>query len=250
MENREVINDTVKPYKKDENKTNQLREMFNTISGDYDFFNNLMSWGLAHSWRRKAMVWIKPYQHSHILDIATGTADMIIVAEKLLQPETLIGVDIAEDMLQIGREKLEKHHLTGKAVLEVGDCAALPYENERFDLVTISFGLRNLEKLSQSIREIHRVLQPGGHFLIIEVNEPKQGILAFLYRIYVKMYVMIAARLLSRDKEAYQYLAQSMHYFPQGKALIDILKSLDFKILKTRSFTFGVCTAYLLEKVN
>ncbi|MDX9747217.1 MAG: bifunctional demethylmenaquinone methyltransferase/2-methoxy-6-polyprenyl-1,4-benzoquinol methylase UbiE [Paludibacter sp.] len=250
MEDREVLNDAVKPYNKEVDKTSQLRDMFNTISQDYDFFNNLMSWGLAHRWRRKAMAWLQPYEHNHLLDIATGTADMIVLAEKLLQPQTMIGVDIAEDMLKIGRKKLEEHHLSTKAVLETGDCAALPYDNERFDLVTISFGLRNLEKLSQSLHEIHRVLKPGGHFLIIEVNEPQQGLLAVLYRLYVRIYVLFAAQLLSKDKDAYKYLTQSMHVFPQGKALIDILKAMDFKLLKTTSFTFGVCSAYLLEKVD
>jgi len=250
MENREVINDKVKPYKKQDGKTSQLREMFNTISQDYDFFNNLMSWGLAHRWRRKAMLWLKPFQHSTILDIATGTADMIVLAEKIFQPQELYGIDISEEMLKVGRTKTEHINIHKKAVLSVQDCASLQFENASFDVVTIAFGLRNLEKLSQSVGEINRVLKPGGHFLIVEVNEPQNGLLAFFYKIYIKLYVSLAASLLSKDKEAYAYLTQSMHSFPQGKMLIEILSSMGFKLLKNKSFTFGVCSAYLFEKIN
>ncbi|MDD3196331.1 MAG: bifunctional demethylmenaquinone methyltransferase/2-methoxy-6-polyprenyl-1,4-benzoquinol methylase UbiE [Paludibacter sp.] len=250
MDNREVVNDKVKPYKKQDSKTNQLREMFNTISKDYDFFNNLMSWGLAHTWRKKAILWLKGSDNSVLLDVATGTADILILAEKYLQPQQIYGIDISEEMLKIGRTKLEEHHLSEKTVLEVQDCANLQFKDGSFDTVTIAFGLRNLEKLSHSVEEINRVLKTGGKFLIVEVNEPQRGVLAFFYKIYVRMYVLFAARLLSDDKDAYKYLTQSMHFFPQGKALTEILTPLGFKLEKYKSFTLGVCSAYLFEKTN
>jgi demethylmenaquinone methyltransferase/2-methoxy-6-polyprenyl-1,4-benzoquinol methylase len=250
MAHKEVINDSVKPYNDRESKTYQLRKMFNTISKDYDFFNNLMSWGLAHLWRRKAMSWLNDFRTISLLDIATGTADMLLLAEKLLSPTEMRGIDISEEMMNVGREKLKSHQLDQKTKLEVMDCAELEYEDAKFDTVTIAFGIRNLERLSQSLGQINRVLQPGGRFLIIEMNEPQKGPLAVLYKIYVKLYVQLATSLLSKDKEAYNYLTKSMHYFPQGKALVEILTDHDFNLLKYKSFTFGVCSAYLLEKTN
>lgn len=250
MENREVINDSVKPYNDQENKTRQLRTMFNTISRDYDFFNNLMSWGLAHVWRRSAMKWLKPYGSDSLLDIATGTADMLVLADKVLQPSKMKGIDISEGMMKFGREKLIQHSLDHKSELIVMDCAELNFENEMFDTVTIAFGIRNLEKLSQSLHQINRVLKPNGRFLIVEMNEPQKGILALLYKLYIKLYVQMTTRLLSNDKEAYGYLTKSMHYFPQGKALIEILTASNFRLLKYKSFTFGVSSAYLLQKTD
>lgn len=250
MGNKEVLNDSVKPYNDEENKTRQLRTMFNTISRDYDFFNNLMSWGLAHVWRRTAMNWLKAFGSLSLLDIATGTADMILLAEKVLKPDRMKGIDISEEMMKYGREKLQRKAIDQKSELIVMDCAELQFDNEMFDTVTIAFGLRNLEKLSQSLREINRVLKPKGRFLIVEMNEPQKGVLAFLYQVYIKVYVQMTTRLLSTDKEAYSYLTKSMHHFPQGKALIEILTDSNFKLLKHKSFTFGVCSAYLLQKAD
>lgn len=250
MENKEVLNDKVKPYNQNESKTRQLKAMFNTISKDYDFFNNLMSWGLAHIWRRKGMLWLKIYKPDSLLDIATGTADMIVLADKILHPSLMRGIDISDQMISVGDVKLKAHDLDQKAKLEVQDCASLQFPENSFDAVSISFGIRNLEKLSQSISEINRVLKTGGHFLIIEMNEPQKGLVAFLYKVYVKIYIMMAARLLSNDKSAYQYLTKSMHYFPQGKDLVNIITALNFKMLKYKSFTMGVCSAYLFEKTN
>lgn len=250
MENKEVLNDKIKPYNDQENKTRQLRTMFNKISKDYDFFNNLMSWGLAHLWRRTAMKWLRPYESTKLLDIATGTADMILLAEKVLKPEQMKGIDISEEMMNYGREKLRRASLDQKSELLVMDCAELNFADESFDTVTIAFGIRNVEQLSKSLHEIHRVLKPDGRFLIVEMNEPQKGLLAYLYTLYIKVYVQLTTRLLSSDKEAYSYLTKSMHYFPQGKALIEILTESKFNLLKYKSFTFGVCSAYLLKKVN
>jgi len=250
MAHKEVLNDSVKPYNDRESKTHQLRNMFNTISKDYDFFNNLMSWGLAHLWRRKAMRWLHDYRTETLLDIATGTADMLLLADQLLSPEVLRGIDISEEMMNVGWEKLKSHRLDHKTELEVMDCAEMKFADSTFDSVTIAFGIRNLERLTQSLEQINRVLKTNGRFLIIEMNEPQKGPLAVLYKIYVKLYVQLATGLLSKDKEAYAYLTKSMHYFPQGKALIEILTDHDFRLLKYKSFTFGVCSAYLLEKTN
>jgi demethylmenaquinone methyltransferase/2-methoxy-6-polyprenyl-1,4-benzoquinol methylase len=251
MKRKVILNDSVKPYKNlQESKTSQLTVMFNTISKDYDSFNNLMSWGLAHIWRRKAMSWLKPYNPNSLLDCATGTADMIILAENMLQPATMTGIDISEDMMQIGREKILRKSLEKKVELKKMDCSQLSFDDQCFDALTIAFGIRNLEMLSQSIREMNRVLKKGGHLLIIEMNEPRHGILSFFYKLYIKLYVSMTVKLLAEDKDAYSYLMRSIHDFPQGKELVDILTANEFKLLRYKSFTLGVCSAYLVEKMN
>lgn len=245
---KEILNDEVRPYDEHENKTRQLEAMFNKISKHYDFFNDLMSLGMARFWRKKAVSYLKPYQPKKILDIATGTADMCVLACELLTPEAVIGVDISAEMMEVGKLKLKKHHLDEKVHFEVQDCANLEFQNDSFDAVMIAFGIRNFEKLSQSVSEINRVLKPGGVFLILEANEPHKGFLFRFYKCYMHYYVMITTHLLSKDKKAYDYLTKSMSIFPKGKALISILEEENFELLKYKSFTFGVSSAYLLKK--
>jgi demethylmenaquinone methyltransferase/2-methoxy-6-polyprenyl-1,4-benzoquinol methylase len=250
MNPKSILNDSIKPYNQEDSKTQQLTDMFNKISANYDFFNSLMSWGLAGHWRKSALKWLREYNPGSVLDIATGTADMILLTDKLLKPKRINGIDISASMLEIGRNKLKKNSLESRAELAVMDCSELTFSDESFGAVTISFGIRNLEKLSQSLGEIHRVLEQQGKFLIIEVNEPGKGIVSFFYKLYIKIYVMMAAGFLSNDKKAYAYLTNSMHHFPQGKALIKILTDMNFRLLRYKRFIPGVCSAYLVEKHN
>lgn len=249
MSKNTFTNEKVKPYESEEDKTSQLVRMFNNISGEYDRFNDLASLGLAHSWRRKSLGYLKTLAPKRILDIATGTADVCLEAYRILSPDTILGIDISEQMLEEGRLKLKSAGLDSKIQLELQDCASLPYPDDSFDAVTISFGLRNLEKLSESLTHIHRVLRPGGQFLIIEVNEPQSRLFNSLYHIYMKVIISISNLLFAKDKKAYKYLTRSMAAFPRGKQLISILEDHQLKSLHTRHFSFGVCSAYLLEKV-
>lgn len=244
----ELLNDQVKPYDPNEDKTKQLISLFDKISAHYDSFNNVISWGMAHSWRKEAVTFLKQFSPQKILDIATGTADMMVVMDKLLKPKKITGIDISAGMMEIGKQKVVKKHVRAKTEFLVEDAAALSFENQSFDAVTISFGIRNLEKLSQSLREINRVLKPGGHFLIIEVNQPDKGIMLLLYKLYIRIYMLFVTGLL--DKSDYKYLTNSMGAFPRGQKLIQILQSLDFELIKYKRFTFDVCSAYLLRKVN
>jgi demethylmenaquinone methyltransferase/2-methoxy-6-polyprenyl-1,4-benzoquinol methylase len=239
----------VKPYNQHEEKTEQLARMFNTISGQYDQFNDLMSWGLARIWRKKALSTLKPFKPKQILDIAAGTADMCIKAHQYLQPDFVTGVDISNEMLAVGRVKVAKADLSSKIKLEVRDCANLGLESNSFDAATIAFGIRNFEKLDESLQQINRVLKPNGHLLILEMNEPKKGWLLKAYFLYTRIFVRMTAKYLSTDKEAYDYLTASMHAFPNGKDLIDILIKNGFKLNRYKKFTFGVCSMYLVEKV-
>ena len=244
----ELLNDQVKPYDPNEDKTKQLISLFDKISAHYDSFNNVISWGMAHSWRKEAVTFLKQFSPQKILDIATGTADMMVVMDKLLKPDKITGIDISAGMMEIGKQKVANKHVRAKTDFMVEGAAALSFENQSFDAVTISFGIRNLEKLSQSLREINRVLKPGGHFLIIEVNQPDKGVMLLLYKLYIRIYMLFVTGLL--DKSDYKYLTNSMGAFPRGQKLIQILQSYDFELIKYKRFTFDVCSAYLLRKVN
>ncbi|MDD4970644.1 MAG: bifunctional demethylmenaquinone methyltransferase/2-methoxy-6-polyprenyl-1,4-benzoquinol methylase UbiE [Paludibacter sp.] len=238
----------VKPYNQEEEKTVQLARMFNTISDKYDKFNDIMSWGMARVWRKQSLLALKKYNPKQILDIAAGTADMCIKSYQYLNPEHVTGVDISAKMLDMGRIKVANANLTDKIDLEVQDCSNLTFANESFDAATIAFGIRNFEKLDESLKQINRVLRPGGHLLILEMNEPQKGLLFKGYQLYTKVFVRMTAKYLSSDKIAYDYLTASMHAFPNGERLIEIMKKNGFKLNKYRKFTFGVCSMYLVQK--
>lgn len=239
----------VKPYNEHEAKTTQLSRMFNTISAKYDAFNDIMTWGMARYWRKKALLSLKPYNPKSILDIATGTGDICIKAFSYLAPEKAIGVDISDKMMDIGQQKVEKAGLTDKISFEVQDCATLTFGDASFDAATISFGIRNFERLDESLQQIHRVLKTGGHLMILEMNEPQKGLLLAAYKIYTRVFVGLTSRILSNDTKAYDYLQQSMHVFASGDKLIAILENNGFKLKKYHKFSFGVCSMYLVEKV-
>ena len=240
----------VKPYNQDEEKTAQLTRMFNTISDKYDKFNDIMSWGMARVWRKHSLLALKEYNPKQILDIAAGTADMCIKSYLYLSPNHVTGIDISDRMLEKGRVKIIKANLSDKIDLQVQDCSNLLFANESFDAATIAFGIRNFEKLNNSLQQIYRVLKPGGHLLILEMNEPKKGLLFKGYQLYTKIFVRLTAKYLSSDKIAYDYLTASMHAFPNGERLIEILKENGFKLNIYRKFTFGVCSMYLVQKIE
>lgn len=239
----------VKPYNQEEEKTVQLARMFNTISDKYDKFNDIMSWGMARVWRKQSLLALKKHNPKFILDIAAGTADMCIKSYEYLQPEHVTGVDISDKMLDMGRVKVANVNLSDKIDLQVQDCSTLTFADESFDAATIAFGIRNFEKLNESLKQIHRVLKPKGHLLILEMNEPKKGLILKGYKLYTKVFVKMTSSMLSSDAKAYDYLSASMHAFPNGERLIGILKENGFKLNTYRKFTFGVCSMYLVEKV-
>jgi demethylmenaquinone methyltransferase/2-methoxy-6-polyprenyl-1,4-benzoquinol methylase len=238
----------VKPYNQDEEKTVQLARMFNTISEKYDKFNDIMSWGMARVWRKHSLLSLKKYNPKKILDIAAGTADMCIKSFQYLNPDHVTGIDISDRMLEMGRIKVANAHLSDKIELEVQDCSDLSFADGSFDAATIAFGIRNFEKLNESLTQIYRVLKPGGHLLILEMNEPQKGLLFKGYQLYTRIFVRMTAKYLSNDKVAYDYLTASMHAFPNRGKLIEILIADGFKLNRYRKFTFGVCSMYLVEK--
>ncbi len=238
----------VKPYNQEEEKTKQLNRMFNTISRQYDKFNDIMSMGLARRWRKKALLTLKDYNPENILDIAAGTADMCIKSFEYLRPLNVTGIDISEMMLEIGKKKVAEAGLSDRVTLRVEDVSSMSFADQSFDAATTSFGIRNFEKLDQSLQEIRRVLKPQGKFVILEMSEPQTPVIKQGYLLYTKTLIPFAVKTFANDPKAYSYLTNSMSAFPQGKQLIDILKRNGFRCLEYKTFFLGVCSLYLAEK--
>lgn len=248
MQNENKQYTSAKPYNEEEAKTAQLSRMFNTISTKYDAFNDIMSWGMARAWRKKALLSLREADPKQILDIATGTGDICIKAFTYLKPETVLGVDISDKMMEIGKEKVKAAGLEDKISFEVQDASKLTNPDDSFDAVTISFGIRNFENLDESLSQIHCVLRPQGQLLILEMNEPQKGLLLKAYKLYTRVFVRMTSRILSNDSRAYDYLTTSMKVFASGQSLIKILQNNNFALVKYKKFSFGVCSMYLVQK--
>jgi len=238
----------IKPYKdSDLGKKEQVTQMFDTISGHYDGLNRVISFGIDIKWRKKVVKIIKQSQPKSILDIATGTGDLAInLAET--NAEKIVGFDISPGMLNIGKEKVKKKNLDSKIDMVLGDSENMPFENNSFDAITVAFGVRNFETLETGLKEILRVLKPGGTFVILETSMPdktpyKQG-----YKLYTKNILPVIGRVFSKDKTAYKYLCESASQFPYGEALNNILRNIGFINVKDLPQTFGVATIYTASK--
>ena len=230
----------VKPYNQDEDKTKQLNRMFNIISKQYDKFNDIMSLGLARKWRKKALKTLINYPHDQILDIAAGTADIGFKAFEILSPKKVTGIDISENMLEVGKKKVKAAGLENKIELLKEDVSEMSFPDMSFDVATTSFGIRNFDKLEESIQEIHRVLKPSGKFVILEMSEPQTPVIKQGYLIYTRTVIPFAVKTFANDPKAYTYLTNSMRSFPQGKNMIEILKRNGFNTLKYKTFFLGV----------
>jgi ubiquinone/menaquinone biosynthesis methyltransferases len=240
----------LKPYIDAETKTEQLETMFDKISERYDLFNRIMSFGNVGRWRKKALLTLKLHNPKYILDIASGTGDFCIDAFKYLNPQSITAVDISGQMLAIAAQKAKSKGLENCVKFDIQDCATLQENSNTYDAATIAFGLRNFEFLDKSLSEISRVLKPDGHLLVLEMNEPNNKFLFFFYKLYIKIFVKATSRLFSTDKLAYNYLTNSMHAFPNGKKLLAIFEKAGFKKEQYKTFTFGVCSMYLMKKIR
>jgi len=234
----------VVPYKDaQENKKSQVAQMFNSIAGKYDFLNHFLSAGIDIYWRKQAIKILGKEQPAFLLDIATGTADFAIEALKL-NPRKIIGVDISEGMLAIGKEKIKKRNLTDKIELQLGDSENLAFKTNTFDATMAAFGVRNFENLEQGLSEMHRVLKPGGRIVILEFSKPKFFPFKQVYNFYFKQILPVFGKLISKDQAAYTYLPESVQAFPDGQDFITILKKVGFKNTQWHSLTFGISSIY------
>ena len=237
----------IKPYDAATGKTEQVEHMFDHIAPTYDLLNHSLSWGIDRSWRRAAIDSLRPYRPQRILDVATGTGDFAILAAKLLEPEALLGVDLSEGMMEVARQKVEREELQGVIRFQKEDCLNLSFPNGSFDALTVAYGIRNFSDLDCGLREMHRVLRPGGRLVIVELTAPRHFPMRQLFWLYSHVWMPLIGRLVSKDSRAYSYLPATMEAFPQGEEMRQILMRAGFSDVNFRRFTFGLSTLYTAE---
>ena len=241
--------DHIIPFKKSsQGKKEQVADMFDRIAGRYDVMNRFLSAGTDISWRKKAINQFRKHNPKTILDIATGTADMAIMACKLLNPEKIFGIDISQQMLEEGKKKIDKEQLGEKIELLRGDSEAISFGENTFDGVMAAFGVRNFENLEKGLAEMLRVLKPGGQMVILEFSKPKQTAVRGVYRLYMKIVAPQVARWFKQNKEAYQYLSESANAFPERQNFIYILNKLGYCDTGYKSLSLGICCIYTGRK--
>lgn len=237
-------NQTVKPYKNaPESKKQQVERMFNRISGSYDFLNRLLSLGIDRRWRRKLVKMLSEGHPLTILDVATGTADLAMAIARANPEAVVTGIDIAQQMLDIGTEKVRKAGLDHQISLQQGDAEVLPYPDGAFDAITVAFGVRNFENLDKGLAEMHRTLRPGGTLWVLEFSQPKGWFRPF-FLLYFKYLLPFIGRLTSKDPRAYHYLFESVQAFPEGESFLTCLRKNGFSQMKWFPLTFGTCSIY------
>jgi len=225
-------------------KKEQVAGMFDDIAHKYDFLNRFLSAGLDISWRKKALGYLSNLQPKKILDVATGTGDVAVMAAGLLNPETITGIDISEGMLKLGREKVKRLGLENIIELLKGDCETINFPDNSFDAVTVAFGVRNFQNLEKGLSEILRVLKPGGKLVVLEFSQPKMPFVKTFYNLYMKIVTPNMGKLFSKNRNAYQYLDASIKKFPEGKNFKDILDTLGYINLQFKPLSAGICSIY------
>lgn len=238
----------VKPYQGDKEKGKLVEEMFDNIAPAYDKLNHRLSWNIDKSWRNQAIQALQPYHPQMMLDIATGTGDFAILAAKMLKPQKLIGADISEGMMKIGKQKVAEQKLDHVISFMKEDCMNLSFADNTFDAITAAFGIRNFEHLDKGLSEMHRVLKKGGHLSIVELTTPVTFPMRQLFKIYSHTFLPFYGKLVSKDKSAYNYLTASIEAFPQGEKMMEIFKKAGFDDMRFKRLTFGICTMYIATK--
>ncbi|MBP5569960.1 MAG: bifunctional demethylmenaquinone methyltransferase/2-methoxy-6-polyprenyl-1,4-benzoquinol methylase UbiE [Prevotella sp.] len=238
----------ITPYGDESQKAAQVEQMFDDIAPTYDTLNHRLSWNIDKGWRRKAIKALAPHQPQTLLDIATGTGDFALLAAQMLKPRKVIGADISEGMIEIGRQKVKEAHLEDIITFEKQDCLDLSYPDESFDAVTAAFGIRNFQSLDKGLSEMCRVLKKGGMLSIVELTSPVSFPMKQLFWLYSHTFLPIYGRLISKDDRAYNYLTKTIEAFPQGEQMMQILKKAGFAETRFKRLTFGICTLYLATK--
>lgn len=237
--------DTVVPYKNSESsKKQQVADMFDDIAVKYDFLNRFLSAGIDVGWRKKAIRQLQELHPKKILDVATGTADVAIMASGILKPEKIIGIDISDGMLEIGRQKITKQGLNGIIELLNGDSETINFGDATFDAVTVAFGVRNFQHLEKGLSEIKRVLKPGGKLVVLEFSQPKMPVVKSIYNLYMKVICPNVGKLFSKNRNAYKYLDASIKKFPEGKNFTQILDNLGYLNTYSKPLSLGICSIY------
>jgi len=241
--------DTIVPFKdSSESKKKQLEKMFDRIAFRYDFLNHFLSAGIDTGWRKKAIRQLRSLDPGSVLDVATGTADMAILASKLLNAKQIVGIDISEGMLEIGKKKIEKLGLQHRIELLKGDSETILFDDNTFEAVTVAFGVRNFQDLELGLSEIKRVLKPGGKLVVLECTKPKLPVIKNFYNLYLKVIAPWIGRVISKNENAYQYLNESVQKFPEGNDFVQILNKLGYKNASCKTLSLGISSIYSGEK--
>ena len=241
--------DSVMPEEgSDLSKKEQVAGMFDSIAYRYDFLNRFLSAGIDIIWRKNALKELKKLDPKKMLDVATGTADVAIMATNSLHPEKIIGIDISDGMLDFGRKKIEKLNLGKIIELVNGDSETINFADNSFDAVTVAFGVRNFQNLEKGLGEIKRVLRPGGKLVVLEFSKPKSVGIKQLYNVYMKVVAPGMGKLFSKNRNAYKYLDESIKKFPEGKNFTTILDNLGYRNTYCKPQSLGICSIYCGEK--
>jgi demethylmenaquinone methyltransferase/2-methoxy-6-polyprenyl-1,4-benzoquinol methylase len=243
--------DDIVPFEtSDKPKKEQVADMFNEIAHRYDFLNRFLSAGIDISWRKKALAQLKEIKIDHMLDVATGTADVAIMAMEYLKPapKKITGIDISDGMLDLGRKKLVTKSLNDKISLENGDSEAINFPENTFEAITVAFGVRNFANLKKGLQEMLRVLKPGGKAVILEFSKPKMKGVKELYNLYTRIIAPEAGGFISGNKKAYKYLNDSINAFPEGQKFLDIMKEAGYVHCYKKTLSLGICTIYCGSK--
>ena len=237
--------DIVVPDKSsDLSKKEQVAEMFDKIAFRYDFLNRFLSAGIDIGWRKKALALLKDVKPKYILDVATGTADLAIMAAEILNPAKITAIDISEGMLKIGREKVLKAKLDKVIELQYGDSETINAADNSFDAVTVAFGVRNFQNLEKGLAEFLRVLKPGGKLVVLEFSQPTQPVVKAFYNTYMKVITPTIGKIISKNNCAYQYLDESIKKFPEGQNFTHILQQLGYLNIQSKKLSLGICSIY------
>jgi demethylmenaquinone methyltransferase/2-methoxy-6-polyprenyl-1,4-benzoquinol methylase len=228
-------------------KKEQVAEMFNNIAGRYDFLNHFLSMGIDKGWRKKAIAEVAQINPSSILDVATGTGDMAIAAAAL-KPTKITGVDIADQMLEVGRKKINEQNLAQIITLQTGDSELMPFDTGSYDAVMCAYGVRNFEHLEAGLKEMYRVLRPGGKLVILEFSHPTRFPVKHLYKFYFRYILPTLGKMVSKHSKAYTYLPESVMAFPEGAKFCGILAGCGYTMATARPLTFGITTLYTAFK--
>lgn len=237
----------INPYAEKGDKGKQVEEMFDNIAPTYDCLNHRLSWNIDKHWRRKAIGLLRKEQPQNILDIATGTGDFAIMTAQKLHPKSIVGIDISEGMMAVGRRKARSAGLE-TIRFERQDCLALTFDDNTFDAVTTAFGIRNFADLEKGLSECLRVLRKGGTLCALELSEPVGFPMRQLFKLYSHTVLPIYGRLVSKDRSAYKYLTATIEAFPQGEVMMEILRKAGFAECSFKRLTFGICTLYMAKK--
>lgn len=244
----EVKAEKINPYDDSRCKTEQVREMFDSIAPAYDFMNRMMTFGIDKLWRLRAVNMLRRKSPQHILDVATGTGDLAMLMFKKLRPGRITGIDLSPGMIAVAEKKVAEAGLEGAIRFMNEDCLDLPFAPEVFDCITVAYGVRNFEHLDRGYAEMYRVMQRGGTLCVIELSTPRSPLVKPFYKFYTRHIIPWVGKAVSRDVRAYSYLPESIAAVPQGEDMLQLIREAGFKNCRCRRFTFGTCSVYLAEK--